>query len=471
MNWIYWLALRSANVGEEEVKEGNYSAWAFKWAKELPDGLYGSDMIGFLIDDENDQLLIAWRDYSAGKWNRFGIFNLSDFSQVFVSTAGQHYTIDDPYLDYDVGAQFGNVSLYAGGLSRSLQTYLLFLKTTGFMEVWRNGSCWTHDPAVDADFYYTYGHGGISPTGKYILYLGYKSSGSGIWLLLYEGSAVRDWTLPEYHSCSSEETEHFEQIGGSLEQLLTGAISRSAHNLTNPDGYITHYGIKWKYKHLSGGGCKRYIVSKIRKVSDDSILHSYTDYIWETGGYIGTKWSEWDVPVASQVQINEDIRLTTEDGGGDGWCEEYALYRLHTVAGEYSNYDGTWHDDPLYDLLFKIDILRNPGRHIVDSDLTTKWLPYPTDESGAWIIMSKCRSSITGIRIYAGGSIAYRPVRLLIEGRDFGGSWYTLKDVDWQLYAGWNEYTITETAKNIEIRITVLEHGASGSAIYGVQYK
>ena len=174
------------------MKEGIYTAWTHKWTNALPDGLWDPSFVGFLLDDKDDLLIITWRDgdVSGDHWNRFGVFDLSDFSQVFVSPSGQDYSKSYPEIDYSCAAFLGNADLY-GGLSRTLQTYIFFLRNSGLMEVWSGGGStplWSRDPASDANLLTTYGHGAISSAGKWILYLGYKDPSPGIWLLCYEGS-------------------------------------------------------------------------------------------------------------------------------------------------------------------------------------------------------------------------------------------------------------------------------------------
>ena len=171
--------------------EEDFTSWAHQWTNDLPNGSWDTSFTGFLIDETNNKLSIAWYDGNASgdHWNRWGVFNLADFSEVFVSPAEQDYTYGYPEIDFKSSSQFGNVD-FSRGISRSLQSYTCLLNSSGFLEVWRGGSSplWSHNVSTDAGLYYSYGHGGISATGKYIIFIAYKDTGNDAWVLLYEGT-------------------------------------------------------------------------------------------------------------------------------------------------------------------------------------------------------------------------------------------------------------------------------------------
>lgn len=183
--------------GNEVLVEQDFTSWSHKWTEPLPDGVFDPSYTGFLLDDTNDVLMISWWDgFAIGDhWNRFGVFNLEDFSQVYVSPSTQDYTAARPEIDWQEDMQFGAVGLY-GGISKSVDTYILFGRHNNdnnplVLEVWRGGATpvWSHNVTADNAEMATYGisHGAISDTGKWILVLGYNTSSTSV-LMCYEGS-------------------------------------------------------------------------------------------------------------------------------------------------------------------------------------------------------------------------------------------------------------------------------------------
>ena len=176
------------------ISEGDYTEWAKKWTKDIPDGCYYNEAVDFMINDKDDKIYLEW--WNGVGWARFGIYNTSDLSEVFTSVSGTHYswTTNDidggvDYTDNRIGFLYGTArgKTYANwqGKSKSIQTYLLLLRTDNkTIEVWRGGTSllWSRDitndeAGVTARILY------ISPTGKYILILASNKK-----LILYEGS-------------------------------------------------------------------------------------------------------------------------------------------------------------------------------------------------------------------------------------------------------------------------------------------
>lgn len=184
-SWLYWLAQRHSTGGEEEVgiAEGDFTSWMHKWTNTLPEGMYNNYYISLAIDERSDVVTIIWLDSNGDQ--RIGIFNLSDFSTVFLSTSGSLYTFDIPSIYYAREQKIGHVCLDSGGFSTSIQSYLLLLRRDGdTIEVWRGGSSvlWSHDTSNEEASAEVYS-GIISLLGKWVLVVTKTKK-----LILYEGS-------------------------------------------------------------------------------------------------------------------------------------------------------------------------------------------------------------------------------------------------------------------------------------------
>lgn len=195
MNWWEWtLRSFSQDAGEEEVGivEGDYNTWTWKWTKAPSDGIGTLDDISVLIDEKNEVLNIAYQDNS--NKNRFAIYNISDFSSVYEAPSGSHYLYAEPNAFYNASIHQGYVYFYSGGISQSVQTYLLLMRDDNkTVEVWRGGSAalWSRDVSLDHPTLYSCDGGAISATGKYVL-TGIMDSVSPYlrYIMLYEGSKV-----------------------------------------------------------------------------------------------------------------------------------------------------------------------------------------------------------------------------------------------------------------------------------------
>jgi hypothetical protein len=169
---------------EEELKEGDYTNWKWKWTEALPGGLADRDEFDFFIDDRNGVVNIGYPDNSYNCI--FGIFSLSDFSQVFLSS-GSGYTKMYPYpYSYDGRFHFGTATFAYEAFSRSFQTYVLLRRDDEHtIEVWRGGSSalWSHDiqDELGGDKVHMFQ---ISPTGKWIIVFTHTNRQ----LICYEGS-------------------------------------------------------------------------------------------------------------------------------------------------------------------------------------------------------------------------------------------------------------------------------------------
>jgi len=176
------LTKKAAAVAEGIV-EGDYTSWTHKWTQDFPGGLNSTTYLDFYIDERSDVLFLTWQD-AALNW-RFGIYKLSDFSQVFQSPAGSDYIQADGTFTVKWGFHRSSAALIYGSCSCSLQSYVLIERIDGHtIEVWRGESSvlWSHDVQDDeagVDIY----NGEISLQGKLILLLASNSK-----LILYEGS-------------------------------------------------------------------------------------------------------------------------------------------------------------------------------------------------------------------------------------------------------------------------------------------
>lgn len=172
------------------ISEGDYITWTKKWVHIPSNGISSYDLIDVLIDERNGTLSITWEDGNGIR--RFGIYKISDFSAVFESPVGAHFVAYYPNMYYKSGFGLGMRYYYTGGVSQSIQTYLLLLRYDKYtIDVWRGGASalWSRNTRSDfgADCYcYTYG---IGTTGTYILtVITEAASPYDTYLMLYEGS-------------------------------------------------------------------------------------------------------------------------------------------------------------------------------------------------------------------------------------------------------------------------------------------
>lgn len=166
------------------IVEGDYNTWTHKWTNDFPDGIPDYEYQDHYIDDKNNRLYLVWKDNSSKA--RFGIFNLSDFSTIFLSPSGSYYI---PCLPYATSKHFTfGSTLCDCGFSHSIQSYMLLDRADHVtIEAWRGGSTylWSHNIQTDVSGVWPYCYS-ISPTGKYICVITYSTCK----IVLYEGSYV-----------------------------------------------------------------------------------------------------------------------------------------------------------------------------------------------------------------------------------------------------------------------------------------
>lgn len=178
-------ALEFAAVNGGGIVEGDYTSWKWKWTKDFTDGLYVGESFWTFIDEANEVLNVLWTDGSEN--DRFGIYNLSDFSDVFESDSGADYVIWKSDLVYSRVGVLGLGYVQGGGASRSIQSYVAISRADEHtIEVWRGGSLWTHDVHDDIDTFAIRALE-ISPSGKWLLAVLYYGLTYGR-LVLYEGT-------------------------------------------------------------------------------------------------------------------------------------------------------------------------------------------------------------------------------------------------------------------------------------------
>ena len=170
------------NIIGTGLQEGDYTTWTLKWIKDVPNGLYGPShdwYIGAQLNDRNNQLLLFW--YDSNRDTRFGIYDFSDGTTIHETPADTYSAI--PHMKYTDAILYG-YSYLCGSVSISLQSYVLMSnERCDGIEVWRGGTSalYIHDITIDEAS--TIRHGGISPTGKYIIILTNSAK-----VLCYEGS-------------------------------------------------------------------------------------------------------------------------------------------------------------------------------------------------------------------------------------------------------------------------------------------
>ena len=169
------------------ISEGNYTEWTHKWTKTLPDGLGTVWEIAAHIDEKNNVIVFLWADNAPSSELRFAIFNISDFSQVYLSPSGVDFgkgTVWSP--SWNGAFEFSLlVNATSWSMNRALQTYILILNADGkTVEVWRAGASalWSKNIQLD-EAGETVVNFMISIEGKYILVTTNNKK-----ILLYEGS-------------------------------------------------------------------------------------------------------------------------------------------------------------------------------------------------------------------------------------------------------------------------------------------
>lgn len=186
MTWWQWYRLPTQNVGEEEevgIVEGDYLSWDPQWADVLDNGLDDEAEIDWVVDEVRDVVSILWAD--GDNYCRFGVFNLSDFSTVFLSDRDVEYH-SCIYSSY--GIKYGGANEFSNSASRSIQSYLLFSNcNTSLIQIWRGGAepLWTHSASIDFDNGNPNPAAGISPTGKYVILVSDQDGG----IACFKGSA------------------------------------------------------------------------------------------------------------------------------------------------------------------------------------------------------------------------------------------------------------------------------------------
>lgn len=175
------------------IAEGDYTSWSHKWTHNAPDVWDYPEPMDLFIDEKNSVVCIGWRDTDNNY--RFGIYNLVDFSTIFESPAGSNYTYRASNFRFNKGFELGTsnfvgvtgeatIDSLMGGISRSIQSYILLLKSDRHtIEVWRGGSSvlWSHDIRSESAGAFVE-MGLISLSGKWIL----VATSNG-YLILYLG--------------------------------------------------------------------------------------------------------------------------------------------------------------------------------------------------------------------------------------------------------------------------------------------
>ena len=152
--------------------EGNYSTWTKKWEYTFSEGL--NNIVGASFHE--DFLYVIYLDGSVKR--RYVIINLSDGSNKFLSTAGEHYFKSAYGDDYD-HARYNALAYMDGSLVFSIKGKYVVVgrldtgvnQTTTF-EVWKDGvKAWTSlaSDAVSGASYYI--EAGVRYDGKIIIAL------------------------------------------------------------------------------------------------------------------------------------------------------------------------------------------------------------------------------------------------------------------------------------------------------------
>ena len=185
-DYLYYLI--SSSAFPTENFEGDYTSWEKQWINLVPQNLNSAYEFDWAIDERNDILYMGWTDYNG--YNRWGVYYADNFSCFYQSSIGVDYQDNNPYIYYNSFIKQGNVYLNRGGISMSIQSYILLKRNDGYtIEIWREGSkLWARD--IRDDFHTDNCEcavGGISLSGKYLLFLVFDDDTNLYNIMLYKG--------------------------------------------------------------------------------------------------------------------------------------------------------------------------------------------------------------------------------------------------------------------------------------------
>lgn len=168
------LVVISAGGG---VSEGNFNTWTKQWVHYIPHGLNDEWNCECIIDELHDTLMMGWDEerevWLGPHYYRFGVFNLADFSTVFLSPGGENYLDNSPTNPGSDGVKYrGSTNLGNGGMCTTAQSYLMIFRNDGkSIEVWRGGASplWSIDLSTVFIEDPNHQYAGFSVSGKWII--------------------------------------------------------------------------------------------------------------------------------------------------------------------------------------------------------------------------------------------------------------------------------------------------------------
>lgn len=457
-------------VSEAGITEGDYTEWALQYIVDYPASPGGGWDFSWFIDAKNE--LISFFIYDTDGDYRLGIYMLGDFSKIYLSPSGQDADIAAAgwYVEWLVPGFLGMHSAYQGYFSRSLVQYHIILDKTWDESylVYKNGS---HIDTIEVknDVASLFAIGGswclegfeISPDGKWIVVSTYDPAK----VLVYKGSkSSSGWYQGNLVEYSSEELWQVENPADGVQLELTDAgYPRAGQSLT-PMGYFRSVGVF--LDHVAPGGSSVYYRIRIRRASDDEILYSKSANLhwdWASG--------RWCVASGLWVPAFEAVRISAEISPGQAatkriWVRETG----NEITGNFCKFSaGSWAEVDASDLRCKWDISRNPAFNAFDGYTTRQWRPSPANEPGAWISWATPLEYASGVRLYIGDDVLYRPQSVTVYGRQWGDAEWTELVTGSGFVAGWNVLTFSRRSIN-EMKLVINEHGANGSEIYEIEY-
>ncbi|MCP8303883.1 MAG: discoidin domain-containing protein [archaeon] len=109
--------------------------------------------------------------------------------------------------------------------------------------------------------------------------------------------------------------------------------------------------------------------------------------------------------------------------------------------------------------------------NVIDNDTTSMWYPNPVNEANAWIYVDLGGEKIiTGIKVYWGADVAYRPTNYDLDYSLNASDWAHLLNQASDPGSGWKEHIFSKIIARY-VRLQVNTHGSSGTKVYEIMYQ
>ena len=170
-------------------------------------------------------------------------------------------------------------------------------------------------------------------------------------------------------------------------------------------------------------------------------------------------------------------------GGVEKWTKDFTVTGENSLEVDVSDLTGP--KNIIFKLYFSFSVERyyyynfyfdellaiRDALNTIDSDLATKWVPYPANEAGAWCRWDMETTKILGgCRIYWGDYENFRPQAYRIQVSSDGENFGTLETETTDPGQGWKMYFWPAVSNVRYIRLLIDTHGASGTEVYEFGY-